>query len=385
VKSNLTVVIGAGPYGLSVAAHLRSRRVPTLVLGKPMEFWEGMPSRMYLKSPWSASSLSDPGGARSLDFYAGNVVPSPGEPIPLPYFVEYGRWFQRNAAPDLEPTYARRLAKDGADFTIELQNGRAVRAGRVVVAIGIRSFKHLPDFARHLPATLASHTQDHPDLGVFKARRVAIIGSGQSALEWAALLHEAGAQVELIARGPVHWVDRKFYDTPAKRLFYPPTDVGPPGINWLIAFPLLMRRLPPRWRLAMHRRAVRPAGAKWLRPRVDGPVRVTPNTAIRSAREIDGRLRLELADGTSRDVDHLLMGTGYRPDIAKIGFLDAALREQVHTSNGFPELNQWFESSVPGLHFVGGVAGWSFGPLCNFVAGAKVPARQIAAYASRRR
>jgi cation diffusion facilitator CzcD-associated flavoprotein CzcO len=188
----------------------------------------------------------------------------------LPYFVEYGRWFQRNAAPDVEPTYARRLAKDGEDFTIELQNGRAVTAGRVVVAIGIRSFKHLPDFARDLPESLASHTQDHPDLGVFRGRRVAIVGSGQSALEWAALLHEAGADVELIARGPVHWVDRKFYDTPARRIFYPPTDVGPPGINWLIAFPLLMRRLPARLRLAMHRRAVRPAGAKWLRPRVDG-------------------------------------------------------------------------------------------------------------------
>jgi hypothetical protein len=385
MSSNLTVVIGAGPYGLSVAAHLRSRHVPTLVLGKPMEFWEGMPAKMYLKSPWSASSLSDPRGRSSLDWYASNVKTSPGEPIPLPYFVEYGKWFLRNSAPDVDPTYVQSLTHKSGEYVMELADGRVVRAGRVVIAVGIRSFAHVPEFAASLPASLASHTQAHGDLSRFAGRPVAIVGSGQSALEWAAMLHEAGAEVELIARGPVHWVNRMFYDTPARRIFYPPTDVGPPGINWLIAFPLLVRRLPPGLRFALHSRAVRPAGAKWLRDRVDGALRITPATPIRSASERNGRVRLELADGTAREVEHLFLGTGYRPDIAKIRFIDPALRQQLRTTNGFPILNQWFESSMPGLHFVGGTAGWSFGPLCNFVAGAKVPARQVARLAGRSR
>jgi hypothetical protein len=256
-------------------------------------------------------------------------------------------------------------------------------ANRVVIAVGIRSFKHVPEFAAALPASLASHTQDHANFSAFAGRRVAVVGTGQSALEWSALLHEAGADVELIVRGPVRWVNRKFYDTPARRVFYPPTDVGPPGINWLVAFPLLVRRLPPRLRFALHQRSVRPAGARWLRHRVDGPVRITEATPIRSAREHDGRVLIELADGSTREVDHLMLGTGYRPDVAKIPFIDPALRQRLRTAGGFPVLDQWFESSLPGLHFVGGAARWSFGPLCNFVAGAGVPARQIARRAGR--
>jgi thioredoxin reductase len=258
-----------------------------------------------------------------------------------------------------------------------------VRADRVVVAVGIGAFAHTPEFARDLPAELASHTQVRRDLTALRGRAVALVGSGQSALEWAALLHDAGAAVEVIARGTVHWVSRIFYDGPARRIFYPPTDVGPPGINWIIAFPLLLRRFPFRLRDAMHRRAVRPAGAKWLRPRVEGAVRITSNTSVRGARVRAGRLVLELSDGSTRAVDHLLLGTGYRPDIEQIPFLDPLLQQRVRTRNGFPVLNQWFESTVPGLHFVGGVAGYSFGPLCNFVAGAGAAARQIAKCANR--
>jgi NADPH-dependent 2,4-dienoyl-CoA reductase/sulfur reductase-like enzyme len=134
----------------------------------------------------------------------------------------------------------------------------------------------------------------------------------------------------------------------------------------------------------MHRRTVRPAGAKWLRPRVEGRVRITPNTAVIQVSRWDEGVRLQLSDGTTREVDHLLMGTGYRPDIDRMAFIDPSLRRLVQTRNGFPILNRWFESSVPDLHFVGGAAGHSFGPLCNFVAGARVAARQVAEHASGR-
>jgi hypothetical protein len=270
VKSNHTVVIGAGPYGLSVAAHLHAAGVPVQVLGQPLEFWKGMPQGMYLKSPWTASSLSDPQGRGSLDRYRETLAEPLKEPIPLPYFLKYGRWFADHEVPPIDPTYVRGLTRDGDAYTLELADGRIIRAGRVVVAVGISNFAHTPDFARDLPARFASHTQACHDLSTFKGRRVGVIGTGQSALEWAAMLHEGGADVELIVRGPVHWVSRKLYSGPAKRIFYPPTDVGPPGINWIIAFPLLLRWFPYRYRRSMHVRAVRPAGAKWLRPRVRG-------------------------------------------------------------------------------------------------------------------
>jgi thioredoxin reductase len=377
--TNTTVVVGAGPYGLGVAAHLRALDIPTRVFGRPMEFWEAMPAALRLKSPWTASSLSDPSSRQSLDRYVAGIERHPGEPIPLPFFLRYARWFQQQHAPDVDPTYVRSLGSDGDQFQLTLADGRTVEADRVVVTVGIRSFAHIPGFAADLPPSVCSHTQVQHDFGAFAGRRVAVVGSGQSALECAALLHEAGSDVEVIARGRVIWINRKLYDSgPAKRIFYPPTDVGPPGINWLVAFPLLMWHVPVRPRLAMHRRATRPAGAKWLRPRVEGRVRITPYAEIRRVTCRGNGVRIQLGDGSVRDVDHLLLGTGYRPDLKKIDFLDPSLLRRIDQRNGFPVLNRWFESSVPNLHFAGGVAGYSFGPLCNFIAGAKTAARQVA-------
>lgn len=380
-----TAVIGAGPYGLAAASHLRARQVPTVILGKPMEFWQSMPPELYLKSSWSAASLADPAGRYGLNDYVRAVEPHPGDPIPLPFFLRYARWFVEHVVPDIDPTYVETLKPVGRGFRLGLADGRSLDADRVVVAVGIRPFAHIPDFARDLPPNVCSHTQDHADFSRFRGRRVAVIGSGQSALEYAALVHEAGAEVEVIARGPVLWINRSLYDRtgPARRLFYPPTDVGPPGINWLVAFPLLMWHFPARLRLAMSRRAVRPAGAKWLRPRVVGRVRITDSAEIQTVTTTSSGVRIQLGDGTTREVDHLFLGTGFKPNLDALSFLDDDLRRGLTQRDGFPVLNQWFESSHPGLHFAGGAAGYSFGPLCNFMVGARTAARQVAERAAR--
>jgi len=254
-----------------------------------------------------------------------------------------------------------------------------MQADRVVVAIGVRQFPYVPDFARDLPASLASHTGDHVSLSDFRGSSVAIVGAGQSALETAAILHDEGARVEIISRKPVVWIKRILYGRygPVSRLLYPPTDVGPPGLNWLCAAPLLMSRLPVGVRRKIELRSIRPAGAQWLRPRVDGRIPITEGAEVIEASPAGDGLSLRLSDGTSRQVDHLMLGTGYRPDVRKISFLDSALLPELAESDGFPVLNQWFESSVPGLHFVGGLAGRTFGPICRFVAGARVAAQQV--------
>lgn len=380
MKHEATIVIGAGPYGLSVAAYLKARDIPTLIFGKPMEFWQNMPPGLYLKSVWSASSLSDPAGMYTLNRYVAAANISRQEPIPLPFFLDYARWFQQHTMLDVDHAYVQSLVRDGKSFHLDLADGRTVKASTVVVAPGISLFAHIPDFARDLPAALASHTQAHTDLTCFRGRNVVVVGSGQSGLEYAALLHEAGAHVELIARGPVIWINRTLYDRtgPARHIFYPPSDVGPPGLNWLIAFPLIFSRLPEKARYTMDKRAVRPAGAPWLRTRVEGQVRLTPNTQIVKATARGQVVQLELSDGTAREVDHLLLGTGYQPDIDKLPFIDSALREQIQRHNGYPIQNQRFESSVPGLYFIGALAGHTFGPICRFVAGAKVAAQQVA-------
>lgn len=374
-----TVVIGAGPYGLSVAAHLRAQGIPIRVFGKPMEFWRRMPAQMYLKSVWSATTLSDPSGKYSLNRYIATAKLPRQEPIPLHLFIDYAEWFQRHAVPDIEPTYVHSVALDGKRFHIDLADGDTVKADKVIIAVGISSFAHTPDFARDLPTSLASHTQNATDFTRFRGRQVIVVGSGQSGLEHAALLHEAGADVEVIARGPINWIDRRLYDRtgPAKRIFYPPSDVGPPGINWLCALPLFFSRLPDKARTKATARALRPAGAQWLRPRVEGQVRLTPHTQITRAITQDSRIRIELSDGTVREIEYVFFGTGYSPDVQKLTFIDPALRAMLNARSGYPVQTAWFESSVPGMYFVGALAGYTFGPICRFVAGTSVAGRQI--------
>ena len=379
MKVTTVVIIGAGPYGLSVAAHLKAQNIPTLIFGRPMEFWEKMPAKMYLKSFWSAASLSAPGGKYKLDHYAASIHAHEQRPIPLLFFLNYCRWFLEQTALDIDLTYVQSLVRDGVGFRVGLADGRIVGASHVIVAAGIAPFANIPQFALDLPVTLASHTQEHTDLTRFKGCDVAVIGRGQSALEYAALLHEIGARVEVIARGPIIWIDRKLYDHTglAKHIFYPPSDVGPPGLNWIIAFPALFSRLPDGARSAIDRRAVRPAGAQWLRPRVEGKVRLTPNTEVVKAIPQGEGLHCQLSDGTTRNIDFLFLGTGYQANLDKFSFIDPLLRDQIQQQDGNPLQNTSFESSVPHLYFAGAIAGFTFGPICRFVAGADTTARQI--------
>jgi len=378
-KTATTAVIGAGPYGLAISAYLKAAGVATITFGKPMELWRSMPTGICLKSVWSASHLADPGNQYNLDSYlATQEIPRP-EPIPLDFFLNYGRWFQEQTRLEVEQTYVQKLARDGHSFHLELADGREVKAERVIIATGIAGFTRVPGYAHDLPPTLAVHTQNCRDLRRFKGLRVAMIGNGQSALEYAALLHEAGAEVEVIARGPFIWHSRVLYERvgPARHIFYPPGDVGPPGINWIVAFPGLFSRLPEGIKQPLQRRATRPAGAKWLRSRVEGLLRLTPHTWVERAVPQGNALRLRLSDGSQREFDFLVLGTGYQPDIQRLPFFDMALLQQVQTQAGYPVLNSRFTSSVPGLYFAGALAGQTFGPVCRFLSGAHILARQI--------
>jgi thioredoxin reductase len=384
-NDDTTVVIGAGPYGLSVAAHLKAQGVQTLVIGKAMELWKNMPPGLCLKSIWSASSISDPVGRYSIDRYIETTNTPRQEPIPLSLFLNYALWFQRQNVPDVDHVYAKSLIADGKNFHLDLDDGRTLKASKVVIAAGISAFAYVPEFARDLPETVAAHTSAHKDLTRFEGRRVVVVGKGQSALEYAALLHEAGADVELITRGQVRWHSKILYDRtgPAKHIFYPPGDVGPPGINWLVAFPSFFRHFPEKIKDPMHRRAVLPGGAKWLRPRIEGYIPLTESTQIVKASTPGQGVRLELSDGTVREVDYMILGTGYQPDFHKFTFIDPALSRQVQTSKGYPVLNTGYESSVPNLYFAGLMAGYTFGPTCRFVSGTKAVAPKVSRYIAR--
>jgi len=386
MKNNLTsqvVIIGAGPYGLAAAAHLRDAKVETCVFGEAMEFWEKqMPAGMCLRSPRCASHIDDPCGALTLERYEASQGKDLSKPIPLDAFIDYGRWFQRQAVSDLDPRRVVKIERTPNGFRVGLADGNAVTAQRVVIAAGIGKFaRRAPQFDG-LPQTLASHTSEHRDLGRFAGRRVAVVGGGQSALESAALLSEAGAEVEVIVRAPrVHWLSQRMMwlkseKNPFRPLLYPPTDVGPPGLNLLVAAPHLFNKLPRKLQDGIAYRCIRPAGAGWLLPRV-GMCRITSGRAVRSATSNGAGLKLKLDDGSERHADHALLATGYRINVSQYGFLGPELIDALRLVDGYPPLMTGFESAIPGLHFLGAPAAWSFGPLCRFVSGSAYTARAL--------
>ena len=376
-------IIGAGPYGLAAAAHLRAAGLDTRVFGDPMAFWrKQMPAGMLLRSGWEACFISDPTGALGLDRFKAERGLKFSYPVPLESFVDYGRWFQQKAVPDLDQRMVERLQPEGGAFRLLLEDGTIVRARRVVVATGIAPFAWRPHQFDGIPGELASHTSDHVDLRAFNGKQVAVMGGGQSALESAALLHEGGAEVEVIMRapGPI-WIGQNFLKTmpkPYRFVFYPPTDVGPLGLNWLVALPGLFRLLPRDLQERFAYRSIRPMGGHWLRPRVDGVVKITAGANVSSATVTGEQVRLRLDDGTERQVDHVLLGTGYRVNVARYPFLAPELVQSLRLVDGYPILNSGFESSVSGLYFLGAPAAWSYGRLMRFVSGTHYATRSLA-------
>lgn len=374
-------ILGAGPYGLSVAAHLRAiKGLGVRVFGSPMSFWEEqMPTGMLLRSPYVASNLSDPTGELNLDAYHKERGEHPDAPVPLEKFISYGRWFQRKAVPDLDTRLIQKVFRDNGDFRLILQDGESLKARRVVIATGIGPFAARPKELEHLPTDLVSHSSDHRDLRRFAGKEVLVIGGGQSALESAALMREAGAKVEVLVReSGVHWVWQRpwMHDKPLGPILYAPPDVGPAGVSQLTARPNLYRLLPRSWQDRLGARSVRPAGAAWLKPRIKG-ILISTERWVKSLVATNGRLHVKLNNGNERIVDHILLGTGYRIDISRYPFLGLELLRSIRQVNGYPQLDIGFACSVPGLHFVGATAAWSFGPLMRFVAGAEFASRSL--------
>ena len=228
---NVTVV-GAGPYGLSSAAYLRAAGVETRVFGEPMSFWENqMPAGMCLRSNWGASHIADPKQALTLDEYVRQKGNHISKPIPLNRFVDYGRWYQSQAVPDLDKRQVRSIETDARGFKVSMADGEEFTSRRVVVAGGISPFASKPAEFAAIPSALASHTSEHKDLGKFKGQRVVVIGAGQSALESAALFKELGIPVEVIARtNHLNWVGlhaRLHHLGLISKMMYSNRDVGP--------------------------------------------------------------------------------------------------------------------------------------------------------------
>jgi glycine/D-amino acid oxidase-like deaminating enzyme len=368
------VVIGAGPYGLSIAAELGRLGIDTRVFGRLMSFWEEhMPAGMFLRSRWDASHIGRPAGMLSLGAYEKALGRPIARPIPVEEFVSYGRWVARSARIHVEERSVSALWPRDGGVELAMDDGETVIADRVIVAAGIREFAWRPEELRTLPSELASHSSQHRTFAPFAGRRVTVVGGGQSAIESGALLAEAGATVEVLMRGEgIRWLRRREWLLRHAHLFrsllYPRTDVGPVGLNLLVANPRVFGAFPRSLQERIARRAIRPAVAAWLTDRLRG-VTITTGARVVGLSRQGGEIRMRLADGSERSSDHLICATGFRVDVGAYPFIPRSLAQRIATRDGLPALNAAFESSVPRLHFLGAASAGTFGPVMRFVSG----------------
>jgi thioredoxin reductase len=387
--STEVAVIGAGPYGLSAGVHLKAKGIKVRIFGEPMAFWaKQMPEGMLLRSPRVASTISNPGHKLNLEDYESAEKIQPKAPLPLDTFVEYGQWLSKKLGSDLDTRTVARVDREPQGFRLTLADGETVRAEKVVVATGIGPFRKKPAVFKDLPLEYVSHCYEGRDVQKFRGKKVAVIGAGQSALESAALIHEAGAKVELLVRNPdVKWIGGAPWLHklgPISLMLYSSHDVGPAGISRMVAYPNLMRFVPLPLRDKIRKRAVRSAGSRWLPERLK-TVKLTTSRYVTQASVVGGGLVLKLDDGSERRVDHIVLGTGYEVDISRYDFLPAELVREVKQFDGYPILTSGFRCSVPGLHFIGATAARSFGPLLYFVAGTEFASHELVSHIAQRK
>ncbi|MBN8582883.1 MAG: NAD(P)-binding domain-containing protein [Anaerolineae bacterium] len=368
------LIIGAGPFGLSLAAYAKSLGVDFLVAGKPMEFWKkNMPDGMFLRSAsdWSL----DPTNRFSIMNYLGVLgkTPKDVEPLSLEFYLQYAQWFQAETEIDTIPEYVTRLDQDKNGFLATLENGKTIEAKNVAVAIGMGYFKNYPAALTDiLPTGRYEHTCDAVQLSEYKGRRVLILGGRQSAFEWAALLNDGGA-------AEVHVVHR--HESPK----FDEADWSwvPPLVDGMVNAPVWFRGLPQEEKDAIVKRMWGEGRLKvepWLEKRV-----MKPNTSIHQKAGLvscnerpDSALDVKLDNGDTFVVDDVILATGYKVELERLPFLkNGNVFDKIEVKNGFPVLDPHFQTTAKGLYFTSMPAGQDFGPFFGFTVSVRASAKII--------
>jgi cation diffusion facilitator CzcD-associated flavoprotein CzcO len=371
MKHTQLLVIGAGPYALSTAALACGSGIDTVVLGRPMGFWrQNMPAGMFLRSgpDWHL----DGAAIHTLEAFLEERGIQPGEvdPLPIGVFLDYADWFRQVKKIEIRAAFAGTLAKTNGRFEATLDSGERIRADTVVAAPGIGHYANVPGWASSLPPGYAAHTCDLVRFDDMAGARVLIIGGRQSAYEWAALIREHGAaRIDIVHRHDIPRFERvswKFVD---------------PHVEQTLRVRGYWRNLPRSDQEAITRRfweVGRLTLEHWLTPRLNwaGICRWPGTEVAEAAPRGDGELRVLLSNATQLTVDRVVFASGYRADLTKVPYL-AGVRGEIQQSNGFPVLDEAFQTSLDGLYITGFSATQNFGPFFGFVKGSPAAATLI--------
>ncbi|HXR17353.1 MAG TPA: NAD(P)-binding domain-containing protein [Terriglobales bacterium] len=384
-----TAIVGAGPYGLSIAAHLRRRGIPFRIFGRPMDSWlRHMPKGMMLKSDGFASDISDPESKFALKQFCvetGIEYADAGTPVRLETFAAYGIAFKERMVSELDERLVAGIDRLPDGFVLRLDDGETVQARRVVLAVGITHFEYIPAELAGLPAEFVSHSFHHHDLEPFRERSVVVIGGGASAIDLAGLLKESSADVTLIARQESLTFHTNSMGKPRslwQRIRHPKSGLGP-GLRsrFYATAPNWFRYLPEGRRVRIVRTHLGPSGGWFAKDKLIGKVPLLLGYTLQNAKIRGGKVHLTLraAAGTVIEVltEHVIAATGYKVDVERLKFLSPEIRAKLKVVDGSPVLSAAFESSIRGLYFAGTAAANSFGPSMRFAFGARFTARHI--------
>jgi thioredoxin reductase len=380
-------IIGAGPFGLSIAAHVGALGVPYRIFGKSMDTWaRQMPKGMLLKSDGHATNVYDPKGRLSYDKYCkdkGVPYADLGIPPTSESFIDYGRQFQKELVPHLEDRTVTSIESGTDGHVLKFADGGECHAHLVVVATGISYFGRIPEKLLPMHGPRLTHSSEHHDLSAFKGRKVIVIGAGASAADVSGLLHRIGADVHLVCRKLIAFGERMKLPRPLMdRIREPTTTIGPNWKSWFfVNLPLVFRKLPQAKRLRLTSTHLGASPGYFTREMVLGRVTLYPGYEPVAARDTGDGIELTLRNDGGEErrlqADHVICSTGYRPALSRLPFLGKELLSRIESFEDYPVLDSWFESSVPGLFFVGAPAAPTFGPLVRFACGAEFTAKRI--------
>lgn len=343
------------------------------------------PVGMFMKSEPYASVIAAPqSGYDVRSFYQQRGFEYIDRVIPLSVerFVEYADWFTEKLVPDVRDDRVTKVTRVDGKFHVDFAGSESVVAGQVVIATGLQPYRYIPDELSGLPAELVTHTTDHHELEQFSGRKVVVLGGGQSALEMAALLHEQGAEVRIVTRrSELEWnAPNPEHVSRLGQIRWPVTRLCE---GWYCKFyntPAAFRLLSAEKRVERARTVLGPSGAWWLKERVDGVVETLTGYRMQKADASGDGIRLFLngPKETVIDADHVMAGTGFRMDVARLAFLPSDLRSQMATFKNYPVVSKVGESSVRNLYFAGAPAAANIGPSMRFIAGTHNLARPLA-------
>jgi thioredoxin reductase len=341
---------------------------------------------MFLKSEPYGSVISAAARGYDIGTYArlhgfDDYVDRVG-PLSLERFLGYADWFTDQLVPDVRDLTVTNVTPQDGGFKVEFAEEAPVLARQVIVATGLLPYMHIPSELSGLPSDLMTHSSVHDRLDQFSGKRVAVIGAGQSALQTGALLLEAGAEVQVVARRH----DLIWEEAVAQVLRLPNYILRPPSKlceGWGCAFadsPDAFRLLPESVRVRKALTSFGPKGAWWLRERVEDVVDVLTGHQLRSAEPHGSGVRLHL-DGAKRssiEADHVIAGTGFRIDVSRLTYLSEEIQAGLTTRGNCPLVNRAGESTVPGMYFAGALTSVSLGPGVRFISGTHQTAPQLA-------